>query len=205
MDEDVPDDSESRDQRRHIERKNTNQRKKKKTEDTARLRKLVQNCQDLDERIKAFLQAERLQKNKKRMDREAQQQKDAEEAQKKKEEEARLLVEQEAAAKVEKADAKKSKEAAKTAIKKNRRVIRGAVKDANYFADGKASAAQIDQSLNDVDALLAKIDAEETAELAGKLNGKTKAPEIQAVFVDEAKRLQGTGVFKEGELKSIPV
>ena len=203
LDEDVPDDSESRDQKRHIERKNTNQRKKKKTEDTARLRKLVQNCQDLDERIKKFLQQERLQKNKKRLDKEARQKREAEEAQKKKEEEAHLAAEREVAAKAEKADAKKAKEAAKNAVKKNRRAIRNAVKDGNYFASGEASAAQIDQSLNDVDELLMLIDAEETAALASKLSGKSGAGDIHVVFIEETKRLRGAGKVKENGLKSI--
>jgi DnaJ homolog subfamily C member 2 len=203
LDEDVPDDSESRDQKRHMERKNQNQRKKRKTEDTARLRKLVQTAQDLDDRIKKFLQAERLQKNKRRLEKEAEQKRAAEEAAKKKEEDDRLAAEREAAEKAERAGAKKAKDAAKNAIKKNRRTIRGAVKESNYFTTGQASASQIDQSLNDVDALLAKIDADETAALAGKLNGQTDAAEMKSIFVEEVKRLQGAGKVKEGELKSL--
>merc|ERR1711981_206336 len=124
VDQDVPDDTESRDQRRHIERKNNNARKKNKTEDAARPRKLVDDALALDERIKEFRKEESANKNKKRLEKEAAEKAAAEEAAKKKEEEAKLAAEKEAAAKAEKQDAKK-----------NKRVVRGAAKDANYFAE----------------------------------------------------------------------
>ena len=203
LDQDVPDDNESRDQRRHIERKNNNARKKNKTEDTARLRQLVDDALALDERIKKFRKEASAQKNKKRLDKEAAEKAAAEEAAKKKEEEAKLAAEKEAAAKAEKQDAKKAKEAAKNAAKKNKRVVRGAAKDANYFAEGTASAAQIDGVLNDVDAIITKIDNEELADLTAKLNGKTAATEIKAIFTAEVDRLKGAGKAKDGEFKSL--
>lgn len=203
QDEDVPDDNENRDQKRHVERKNQNARKKKKTEDTARLRKLVDTALELDERIKKFQKEERAQKNKKRLDKEAEAKRAAEEAQKQKEEEARLAAEKEAASKAEKADAKKAKEAAKNAAKKNKRVIRGSAKDANYFhGGGDAPAATIDAVLNDVDAVIAALDHEELAALTSKLNGKKDAGEIKGFFSEEVKRLVGAGKLKEGEVKS---
>jgi DnaJ family protein C protein 2 len=204
LDEDVPDDNENRDQKRHVERKNANARRKKKTEDTVRLRKLVDDALALDERIKLFRQQESAQKNKRRLDKEAAQKREAEEAAKKKEEDAKLQAEQEAAEKANKADSKKAKEAAKNAAKKNKRVIRGAAKDANYFhASGDAPAAQIDSALNDVDLLITKLDNEEIAALTAKLNGKTAAGEITQIFKDEVKTLVGAGKLKEGETKSL--
>ncbi|KAF2199243.1 zuotin [Delitschia confertaspora ATCC 74209] len=204
LDEDVPDDNENRDQKRHVERKNQNARRKKKTEDTARLRKLVDDCLALDERIKKFRQEEHAQKNKRRLEKEAEQKRLAEEAAKAKEEEAKRKAEQEAAEKAAKADSKKAKEAAKNAAKKNKRVVRGAVKDANYFhSAGDAPAAQIDSALNDVDTIIAKIDNEELAALTAKLNGKKDAGEIKQIFQDEVKRLVDAGKTKEGELKSL--
>lgn len=203
LDEDVPDDNENRDQKRHVERKNANARKKRKTEDTTRLRELVQTAQDLDERIKKFLTEQRNQKNKKRLEREAAEKQAAEEAARKKEEEAKAAAEQAEKDKAAKADNKKSKEAAKNALKKNRRTVRGAAKDGNYFVDGEASAAQIDGALNDVDAILAIIDVEETADLAGKLSGVKDAGTIKKVFVDERTRLAGAGKVKDGEMKSL--
>jgi DnaJ homolog subfamily C member 2 len=204
LDEDVPDDNENRDQKRHVERKNQNARRKKKTEDTARLRKLVDDCLALDERIKKFRQAENAQKNKRRFEKEAEQKRLAEEAAKAKEEAARLQAEKEAAEKAEKAEGKKAKEAAKNAAKKNKRVVRGAVKDANYFhSGGDAPSAQIDSALSDVDAIILKLDNEEIAALTAKLHSQKDPAGIKQIFVDEVQRLVGAGKAKEGELKSL--
>ena len=173
-----------------MERKNANARRKKKTEDTARLRKLVDDALALDERIKIFRQQESAQKNKRRNEKEAELKRAAEEAEKAKEEEAKQKAEQEAIDKASKADSKKAKEAAKNAAKKNKRVVRGAVKDANYFhGAGDAPAAQIDSSLNDVDLIITKIDNEELPALTAKLIGKKDASAIKSVFQEEAKRL----------------
>jgi DnaJ homolog subfamily C member 2 len=204
LDEDVPDDNENRDQKRHVERKNQNARKKRKTEDTARLRKLVDDALAQDERIARFRKEEKAQRNKKRLDREAAEKAAADEAAKKKEEEARQAAEKEAADKAEKADAKKAKEAAKNAAKKNKRVVRGSVKDANYFhGAGDAPAKQVEQVLNDVDLILARIDNEELAALTAQLNGKKDAADIKQAFAAEVKRLIGAGKVKEGEIKAM--
>lgn len=204
LDEDVPDDNENRDQKRHVERKNNNARKKRKTEDTIRLRKLVDDCLAVDERIKKFKKEEHAQKNKKRLEREAAEQKAKEDAAKAKEEEARLQKEKEEADKAVKAEGKKAKEAAKNAAKKNKRVLRQAAKDGNYFVlEGDADAKQIDAALNDTDALIAKLEVDELALVASKLNGKTDKTEIKTVFTEEAKRLVDAGKLKEGELKSL--
>lgn len=203
LDEDVPDDNENRDQKRHVERKNAAARRKKKTEDTARLRKLVDDALALDERIKKFRQEESASKNKRRLDKEAEQKRLAEEAAKKKEEEAKAAAEQEATEKAQKADSKKAKEAAKNAAKKNKRVVRAAVKDGNYFANGTASAAQIESALNDVDSLITKIDNEELADLTSKLNNEKDAGKIKQIFQDEVKRAAGAGKASEGDFKSL--
>lgn len=186
-----------------MERKNANARKKKKAEDNARLRELVDTALDLDERIKKFRQAEYAEKNKKRFEKEAEAKRAAEEAAKKKEEEAKAAAAQAEADKVAKLDGKKAKEAAKNAVKKNKRVVRGAVKDANYFTSGDASASQIDAALNDIDVLLAKTGPDELAALTAKLNGLKVADEIKAVFVDEVKSLKGAGKLKDGEVKTL--
>jgi DnaJ homolog subfamily C member 2 len=205
LDEDVPDDNESRDQKRHVERKNLNRRKKLKTEDTARLRKLLDNAMELDERIKKFRKEERAQKNKKRDEKEAEAKRAAEEAVRKKEEEAKAKAKHEEREKAERAEAKKAKEANKTAAKKNKRVIRAGVKDANYFhtAGGNAPPSQIDAALNDVDAIIAALDSDGIAALTAKLNDKKEAAKITAVFVDEVKQLVAAGSLKEGQCKSL--
>jgi len=204
LDEDVPDDNENRDQKRHVERKNAAARRKKKTEDIARQRKLVDDALALDERIKLFRQAENASKNKRRLDKEAETKRLAEEAAKKKEDEAKAAAEKEEAEKAQRAEGKKAKEAAKNAAKKNKRVVRGAVKDANYFhSGGDAPAAQIDAALNDTDLIIAKIDNEELAALTAKLNGVKDAAKIKQAFKEEADRLIGAGKLTQAEVKSL--
>jgi len=202
--EDVPDDNEHRDQRRQVEKKNANACRKKKVEDNKRLRQVVDDALALDERIKRFRQEESAQKNKKRNEREAEAKRAAEEAEKRKLEEARLAAQKEEAEKAEKADSKKAKEAAKTAVKKNKRLVRGAAKDANYFAGaGAASATQIDAVLNGVDLVMATIDADELAALTSKLSVGKDPETIRGVFDEEVKRLVSAGKLKEGEARPL--
>ncbi|RKU42614.1 Ribosome-associated chaperone, variant 2 [Coniochaeta pulveracea] len=203
LDEDVPDDGESRDQKRHQEKKNLNARKKRKAEDNARLRQLVDQAMAGDVRIKKFKQQKNAAKNKKKADKEAAEKKAAEEAKAKKEAEEQAKKEAEEKAKADREANKKAKEAAKNAVKKNKRVLKGSVKDANYFATGDASPAAIDAVLNDVETVQAKIDPEEIGALAGKLANLKVADEIKAVWQDEVKRLVDAGKLKEGEVKSL--
>lgn len=203
QDEDVPDDNENRDQKRHVERKNNNARKKKKTEDTARLRALVDDCMAGDERIKKFKKEARAGKDKKRLEREAAEKKEKEEKIKAAGEQERLKKEAEEAAKAERAEGKKAKEAAKNAVKKNKRTLKGSVKDANYLlpAGQEASAKRIDEVLNDVEAVMAKIEPEEMALLASKLNGLKVAEEVVHIWGEEVKRLLEAGKIKEVQMK----
>ncbi|EAS29701.1 ribosome associated DnaJ chaperone Zuotin [Coccidioides immitis RS] len=202
-DEDVPDDNENRDHKRHIERKNANARRKKKTEDTARLRKTVDDALAADARIKKFRREEHANKNKRRLEREAEAKRLAEEKEKARLEEERLKKEREEAAKAEKAEGKKAKEAAKNAAKKNKRVLKGSVKDVNYFVEsGDASVAQIDSVLGDVEQIMSQINNEELAALAGKLGKAGKdAAAVKAVYAEEAARLVGDGKIKDTDIK----
>ncbi len=203
QDEDVPDDNENRDQKRHVERKNNNARKKKKVEDTKRLRELVDEVLAGDERIKRFRKEERAGKDKKRLEREATEKKVAEDKKKAAEEQERLKKEVDEASKVEKAEGRKAKEAAKNAVKKNKRVLKGSVKDANYLlpAGEEASAKRVDQTLNEVDAVMGKMEAEDMAMLASKLGILKVAEEVGKVWGEEVKRLEGAGKVKAGEMK----
>src|SRR5690606_20315486 len=103
-------------------------------------------------------------KNRKKLEREAAEKKAAEDAKAKREAEERAKQEAEEKAKLDREATKKAKEAAKNAVKKNKRVLKGSVKDANYFAgDGDASPAQIDAVLGDVELIQGKIDPDEIA------------------------------------------
>merc|ERR1712098_672533 len=197
QEEDVPDDNENRDQKRHMERKNNNARKKKKNEDVARLRQLVDQVMAGDERIKKFRQAANANKNKKKNEKEAAEKKAAEEAKAAKEAEAKAAKEAEEKAKIDREQGKKAKEAAKAAV------MKGSVKDANYFVSGDAPASAIDAVLNDVELVQGKLDPDETAALAGKLNGLKIADEIKGVWSGEVKRLVEAGKIKDGEVKSL--
>ncbi|KAL4867613.1 hypothetical protein BDV12DRAFT_171015 [Aspergillus spectabilis] len=203
LDEDVPDDNENRDQKRHVEKKNANARRKRKTEDTTRLRHLVDDAAAQDERIKKFRKAARADKDKKRLDKEAEVKRLAEEKEKARLEEEQRKKDAEEAAKADREKAKKTKEAAKNAAKKNKRVLKGSVKDVSYFAEsGEPSAAQVDSVLTDVDFVIAKIDNEELAALAERLTAAGKdAAAVKNVYVEEVKRLVGAGKAKEGEAK----
>ncbi|KEZ43188.1 Zuotin [Scedosporium apiospermum] len=203
LDEDVPDDNENRDQKRHMERKNANARKKKKAEDNARLRKLLDDCSAADERIKRFRKEANAAKNKKRLEKEEAERRAKEEARLKKEEEERAAKAAEETAKADREAAKKAKEAAKNAAKKNKRVLKGSVKDANYFVSGEPSASTIDSVLADVELVQSKLDNEGIAALAGKLNGLKLADEIKTVWQDEIGRLQGDGKLVAADIKAL--
>lgn len=203
LDEDVPDDNENRDQKRHVEKKNANARRKRKTEDTARLRHLVDDCAAQDERIKKFRKAARADKDKKRLEKEAEAKRLAEEKEKARLEEEQRKKDAEEAAKAEREKNKKAKEAAKNAAKKNKRVLKGSVKDVSYFADGEPSAAQVDSVLTDVDLVMSKIDAEELAGLAERLTAAGKdAAAVKNAWAEQVKTLVGAGKLKEGETKN---
>jgi DnaJ family protein C protein 2 len=171
LDEDVPDDTSNRDNKRYIEKKNRAARQKHKKEDNARLNKLVDEALSVDPRIKMFKETERKEKERRKWERDAGARAAAEAAKKAKEDEEKRQAEEEQQAKMAKESAKKSKEAAKNAKKKNKRTIRGSVKDANYFVDGEAPATDIDAILHDVDALIDKLDDDALQTVATALTG----------------------------------
>ncbi|OJJ50638.1 hypothetical protein ASPZODRAFT_126537 [Penicilliopsis zonata CBS 506.65] len=204
LDEDVPDDNENRDQKRHVEKKNANARRKRKTEDNTRLRHMIDECLANDERIKKFRQQARAGKDKKRLEKEAEAKRLAEEKEKARVEEEQRKKEAEETAKADREKTKKAKEAAKNAAKKNKRVLKGAVKEVNYFVEGgDASAGQVDAVLGDVELLMSKIDHEELAALAESLTAAGKdGAAVKAAYAAQAKQLVEAGKLKEGELKT---
>ena len=197
QDEDVPDDNENRDQKRHMERKNASARKKKKAEDNTRLRQMLDQCSTQDERINKFRQAKAANKNKKKNDRETAEREAAEAAKKRQEEEAAQAQQAEEAAKADRDASKKAKEAAKSAVKKNKRVLKASAKDAGYFGGDEQAV------LADIDLVQTKLEPEDMAALAGKLAGLSVAGEIKKVWSDEVGRLVGAGKLKDGDAKTL--
>jgi len=183
LDKDPPDEGDNRDNKRWQEKKNKAERAKRKKEDTARLRRAVEDALAVDPRMKLFKEQEKKEKERKKWEKEAGARKAAEEARLRGEEEKKRKEEEEARERAAKEDNKKSKEAAKNRIKKEKRIIKGSVKDVNYFvATGTASAEQIDRVLHDVEVIIERLKGEKLTGLAAKLDGKRRDEEIRAVF-----------------------
>ena len=204
LDEDVPDDNENRDQKRFVERKNKAQRAKKKTEDTARLRKIVDDALEVDQRMKRFRQQERLARDAKKIAREAEEKKAAEEAKAKAAEEAKRKEEAEAQAKAKKLDSKKSKEAAKNAMKKNKRTLRKSVEDSNYFQPGKdVPAGTVTSVLAEVEAVISKIDADRLDTMAKELGSAADAAAKAKIWLNTTQSLAEAGVVNKSDVPMI--
>jgi len=97
---------------------------------------------------------------------------------------------------------KKAKEAAKNAVKKNKRVLKASVKDANYLlpAGEEAGPKRVDDVLNDVEAVMGKLEPEEMAGLAGRLQG-VKMEGVGGVWGEEVGRLVEGGKVGVGEMR----
>lgn len=195
-DEDVPDDTANRDHKRYIERKNIATRKKFKQEDNKRVIDLVERAYSEDPRIKLFKDAAKKEKERKKWEREAGSRQAAEEAAAKKaaeEEAAKKAAEDAAASKV---SSKKAKEAAKAAKKKQKRSIRSAPKDAEYFGDA-GKATDIDA---DVEYLIDKFDDVQLSSLTTKVTGAS-ADSVKSAFNEVIAELVGAGKAEGAYLK----
>lgn len=195
-DEDVPDDTANRDHKRYIERKNIATRKKFKQEDNKRVIDLVERAYSEDPRIKLFKDAAKKEKERKKWEREAGSRQAAEEAAAKKaaeEEAAKKAAEDAAASKV---SSKKAKEAAKAAKKKQKRSIRSAPKDVEYFGDA-GKATDIDA---DVEYLIDKFDDVQLSSLTTKVSGAS-ADTVKSAFNEVIAELVGAGKAEGAYLK----
>lgn len=186
LDEDVPDDSSNRDNKRYIEKKNKNLRAKHKKDDNARIRKLIDTAMAEDPRIKAFKEAEKKAKEQKKWEREAGARLAAEkEAQAKAEAEAKAKAEAEASL-----NAKKNKEQAKNAKKKNKRTLRGSIKD----IEGSLAAADAARLAADVDAFINSLNDTELADSAAKIAGLS-GEQLKTFFAEGLKEKSITPKF----------
>jgi len=174
LDEDIPDDSSNRDNKRHIEKKNKATRTKHKKDDNMRVRKLVDSALAEDPRILAFKEAEKKAKEQRKWEREAGAREAAAKAAKEKED-AEAKAKADAAAAV---DAKKAKEQAKSAKKKNKRAIRGSVKP----LETTLAAADAARMTADVDALIEAFDDLQLSEAATATAALTTPEAITEYF-----------------------
>lgn len=191
LDKDLPDDTDNRDQKRYQEKKNRAERAKRKTEDTARLRKMVDDALAIDPRIKQFKDAARKAKEQAKWDREAGAREAAEKERLEKEQAAAQAAQQAEQEKAQKENSKKAKEDAKKAARKDKKTLKAALKDANYFCnEGDAPMDVVDKVLTEVEALMERLEAVALHDLAGVIAAaKGDAAKIKDAFVTQGASL----------------
>lgn len=170
LDKEANEGSDSRDEKRYTEKKNRNERARRKKEDNARLRNLVDKALSVDPRIKQFRAQERAareaKKNKGRPgapgNAAAAAAADAERKKAEAEKAAADAAAKEEAEKAQRADAKKVREAAKKNLKKEKKALRNLIAEANYFqpAGTTPSASILDKQLTTLDALCTALEPE---------------------------------------------
>lgn len=207
LDKEINEGSDSRDDKRYTEKKNRNDRARRKKEDNARLRNLVDKALSVDPRIKKFKADEKAareaKKNKGKPGQagtgnaaqlaEEKKKKEAEEL-KRKEDEAK----QAEADKAARADAKKVKEAAKKNLKKHKKVLRDLITSNNYFepTGTSPSASVIEAKLNGLDAITAAL-AEEPEKVQALRERCEKAGSADAIKKELAAVAEEKGVAKD--------
>ncbi|CCE82783.1 Piso0_002529 [Millerozyma farinosa CBS 7064] len=187
-DEDVPDDTANRDHKRYVERKNIANRKKLKQEDNKRVIDLVERAYSEDPRIKKFKEDAKKEKERKKWEREAGSRQAAEEAAAKKAAEEAAAKKAAEEASLLKQDSKKAKEAAKAAKKKQKRAIRGSVKEVGYFGE-EAKSADIEA---DLELLVEKLNETQLATVSAKVTNAS-ADAVKSSFTDVISELANEG------------
>ncbi|RKP13521.1 DnaJ domain-containing protein [Piptocephalis cylindrospora] len=159
LDKEDVDGADNRDTKRWMDKKNKTERAKKKKDDNARLRELVDQALKSDPRIALFKEQDKTRRGAKKAAREAEE-KAAAEAKAKAEAEAAAAAESAAAAAKSQAEsAKKDKEAKKRAVRKEKKLIKALLKDNNYFVSGEADSAtpeQVDSQLDKLERAFTK-------------------------------------------------
>jgi DnaJ family protein C protein 2 len=169
QDEEDKERGQDRDERRWIEKENRAIRQKKKKEEMARIRTLVDNAYHCDPRIPKFREQEK-------QSREEEKRKKQEARKQQKEEEQRLLQQQEEQARIvrEKDEAeqrirreaeKKEREAAKRARKRIRKQIESVLQQCDYFTSTGSDYSKF-QALLDVDRIFQTSSLEQLEELS---------------------------------------
>ncbi|KAG4303303.1 hypothetical protein PCANB_000361 [Pneumocystis canis] len=201
LDKDTPDDSSNRNNKRYQEHKNKAERAKRKTEDIARLRRLIDNCLSLDPRIKKFREEEKAAKAAKKHEHKMNLQ-SSEKTKKEKEEEEKT---REKMKEEEKQKEKKAKEIQKKTIKKNKKIIKQSLKIANYFYIEKDIPPDvIENVLKDTELIIQKMPSELTT-FTKALENTTKAEEIEAIFKTYIKNLLEDKVIEMSDLRILSI
>ncbi|KAF9580327.1 hypothetical protein BGW38_003068 [Lunasporangiospora selenospora] len=174
LDSEEGDAAENRDDKRYLEKKNKAERMKRKKEDTARLRKLVDTAFSIDPRMAAFKEQDRLAKEAKKQEKLAQVKLAKMEA----ENEARIAKEQEqekeAVERVKREEERKEREAKKKLIRKEKKTIKTLIKDANYYCEKGTSMtpSKLEIYLSELETLLDKVTLEDLERIRDELLSK---------------------------------
>ncbi|KTW31195.1 zuotin [Pneumocystis jirovecii RU7] len=201
LDKDTPDDSYNRNNKRYQEHKNRAERAKRKTEDTARLRRLIDDCLSLDPRIKKFRQEEKAAKAAKKHEHKINMQKTPEKTDK---EEQEKKGKEEAAKELQKEE-KKAKEIQKKTMKKTKKIIKQSLKTANYFYAGENTPPDIiDKVLTDAELIIQKASSDLTT-FTKELENVTKIENIETIFKTYIKKLLEEKVIQVSDLKILSI
>ncbi|OWF43581.1 DnaJ-like subfamily C member 2 [Mizuhopecten yessoensis] len=204
LDEEEKEKGENREERRWIEKQNKVARLKKKKEESARIRLLVDNAYACDPRIQRFRDEEKEKKlAQKRAKQEAARQKAEEEVRIKQEaleEERKKKEKEEEEAKAQAAAAKKEKEAQKKIFKKERKALRTCAKDMDYFATSEQDRVS---NMADVDRLADLLSLTKLQSLNEEL-GSRDQDKARAAFYKEVDELnQKCEEEKKAQLETI--
>lgn len=196
LDEEDKEKGQDRDERRWIDKQNKTMRLKKKKEEMARIRQLVDLAYNNDPRIVKFKKEEKERKMAaKKAKQSAAQQLKAEEEQRAKEvAAAKLKAEQEEQKRMELLQ--KEKENQKRALKKERKALRDFVKSKDYFTDDSAVRLKC---LEDVEKLCEAFKQLELQELNKKLQADSDNCKI--VFDEYVKTMEKQ--FEDEKMKSV--
>lgn len=202
LDKEANEGADSRDEKRYQEKKNKNERQRRKKEDIARVRALVDQAMAADPRIKRIKAEEKLAREMKKkggsrsgtpgnvtpQDKEQA----AAEAKAKAEEEAKKAEEEKKKAESDKADreaAKKAREAAKKNLKREKKAARTVITSLNYLQpEGQApSASIIDNQLTELDAIMDALEPTVVPEMRKAMEAKKDDREaVKAVVIEWA-------------------
>ncbi|KAJ3092035.1 hypothetical protein HK102_011383 [Quaeritorhiza haematococci] len=183
-DEEDPENAESRDEKRFLERRNKAARAKRKKEDNSRIARLVEQALKNDPRIAKFKEQEKAAKEAKKRERELAARAVEEEAKRKAEEEQLAREKAEAEEKQRLDIERKEREQKKKAIRKEKKVIKNLVKDHHYFlaAGAKATPTDIESELSKLDEILDNLDPDQLEKFRLDLESTSDAKKRKAIY-----------------------